>query len=179
MVRNQHISRVTGLSPYNYVFGQDPPTTGDTLVSDIVEKLTERREKDLELVGFLRRNANRHRVEQRQREQGITAEKLPPPQAYREGDLVWYYRKDRDQGHGTQRKILPRWEGPYQIALALPGGAYYLKDEDGRRLFGNATINHRHLAPVRRQLDWNEPGKLGLGALLRDFVTVCVGSEHL
>ena len=39
-VRNQHVSQVTGLSPYQYVFGQDPPEV-DQLTSDFVEELTE------------------------------------------------------------------------------------------------------------------------------------------
>ena len=165
MVRNQHISRVTGLSPYNYVFRQDPPQI-DQLTSDIIEELTERREKDLELVSYLREHANRHRIEQRQRED---SEDLPPPKEYQEGDLVWYYRKEQDQGFSREQKILPRWDGPYQIAKALSGGAYRLQDVEGQEMFEGATVNHRLLTPVRRQMEWYEPTGIAMTTLLNEF----------
>ena len=156
-VRNQHVSRVTGLSPYQYVFGQDPPAA-DQLTTDIIEELSERQEQDLDLVGYLRWHALRHRIAQHEQERNDT---LPEPRQYKEGDLVWYYQKEQDQGHGVQRKILPRWKGPYQVELALEGGAYYLKDPDSGERVSKGTINHRLMLPVRQQPEWYEPGNLG------------------
>ena len=156
-VRNQHVSRVTGLSPYQYVFGQDPPVT-DQLTTDIIEEFTEQQEQNLELVAYLREHALRHRIAQHEAERNNN---LPEPLQYREGDLVWYYQKEQDQGHGTERKILPRWKGPYQVELALEGGAYYLKDPDSGERISKGTINHRLMLPVRRPPEWYEPGNLG------------------
>ena len=73
-------------------------------------------------MGFLREHAKCHRVEQRQREED---DELPPPREYQEGDLVWYYQKEQDQGLSREQNILPRWDGPYQIAKALSGGVSF------------------------------------------------------
>ena len=64
-IRNSHPSRVTGISAYQYVFGQEPPRSGDELTADIVEELKERRMQDFELLQFLREIAMEHRVANR------------------------------------------------------------------------------------------------------------------
>ena len=175
-VRNNHVSRVIGISPYQFVFGQEPPSVaGDQLTTDIIEELQEQRMQDLELVRFLREHATAHRIQNRMEERG---EDLPAPRAYKEGDLVWYYQKDQDQGIASVKKILPRWKGPYQISLALQGGAYLVVDGAGKRV-GNGTINHRCLAPVRTPPEWYEHGNLGcverMASLVGEFRSEEVG----
>ena len=98
-VRNQHVSRITGLSPYQYVFGQDPPPAIDQLTSDIIDTLSERRELDLEIVGYFREHALLHRIAQHEAERDYT---LPEPRQYKEGE--------QDQGHRVERKKLQRWK---------------------------------------------------------------------
>ncbi|KAJ3045316.1 hypothetical protein HK097_001228 [Rhizophlyctis rosea] len=145
--RNRHVSKIMGVSPYQFVFGQDPPDA-DELPTNIAAELSERREQDLELVRELRRYSAAKRIKNHEQEHG---EELPEPREYQEGDLVWYYNKQQDEGLGTERKILPRWKSPYQVQLAAGKGSYYLVDLEGNSV--KAKVNHGLLAPVKKLVE--------------------------
>ncbi|KAJ3028651.1 hypothetical protein HK097_005915, partial [Rhizophlyctis rosea] len=107
--------------------GQDP-RKAEELTRDIATELSERREQDLELVRILRKYAAEQRIRQHQQEHG---EELPEPRESRAKDLVWYYSKQQDEGLRTERKILPRWNGPYHVELAAGKGSNYWVDLEG------------------------------------------------
>ena len=155
-IRNSMVSRITGISPYQFVFGQEPPKA-DPLTTDILKELIERRIENFELLTHMREVAAEHRLQNRLEE---TEANWPKPREYREGDLVWYYNVPlHDEGMTVEKKILPKWDGPYQVEFALPGGVYWLTDGNGKRI-SREKINHRHLAPVRRAPEWYSYGRL-------------------
>ncbi|KAJ3031784.1 hypothetical protein HDV00_008131 [Rhizophlyctis rosea] len=120
---NVHLSRVTGLSPYQMVFGQEPLLPVDEVTSDIAKELRERPMEDLPILSYLREFAAENRRKQheaaarREEERGV-----PEPRKYQPGDKVWIYDARAANTFALQHKILPRWEGP--VVMNCPANSY-------------------------------------------------------
>lgn len=80
--------------------------------------------------------------------------KRPPPTKYEPGDYVWVYQKQFDSTFATTRKLLPSWILA-QVIHCYPGGTYKLVNEDGEP-YGEHTVSHWRLRPVKQQPAWNE-----------------------
>jgi len=64
------------------------------------------------------------------------------PRTFNEGDLVWLMRTEVRKDP-TQRKLTPKWEGPFRITENIQNGAYILEALDGNVI--PRTWNTSHL----------------------------------
>ncbi|XP_042426255.1 uncharacterized protein LOC122014139 [Zingiber officinale] len=137
----------TGATPFHLVYGGEaivPVEVG--IESDRIkvydENNAERRHLELDLVDETRAKAvvwlmaYRQRMKQNYNRRAI-------PRSFQVGDLV--YKKVKPVGDVT--KLGAPWGGPFKIVEKFRSGAYYLEDEDGRKLERSWSANH--LQPYR------------------------------
>ncbi|KAJ3034634.1 hypothetical protein HDV00_004816, partial [Rhizophlyctis rosea] len=158
---NVHVSRVTVLSPYQMVFGQETLLPVDEITSDIAKKLRERRVENMPILSYLREYAAENRRKQhesaarREEERGVSE-----PRKYQPGNNVWIYDARAAHTFPLHHNILLRWEGPVVTRDMIRKGAYTVEDLDGRLVFEGRTHNHVWLKPYREGVKWND---IGLG----------------
>ncbi|KAL0394674.1 UNVERIFIED_CONTAM: hypothetical protein Slati_4433600 [Sesamum latifolium] len=63
-----------------------------------------------------------------------TFNKKVRPRSFQVGDLVLAVRRPIITTHRTEKKFLPKWDGPYVVKEAYTNGAYKLIAEDGLRI---------------------------------------------
>ncbi|XP_042404580.1 uncharacterized protein LOC121994696 [Zingiber officinale] len=137
----------TGLTPFHLVYGNEVVVPIEIGVSSVRKMLydegnAERRLAELDLISEIRERtavkleAYRQRMRQNYNRRVI-------PRFFGEGDLVWKQVKPV----GDVAKIAPQWDGPYKVIKKLSSGAYYLQDNQGRKLDRPWSANY--LRPYR------------------------------
>ncbi|XP_042396854.1 uncharacterized protein LOC121987000 [Zingiber officinale] len=124
----------TGVTPFHLVYGGKavvPVEVGieSDRLQQYSEENAERKLLELDLVDearakvVVRLTAYRQRIRQNYNRRVI-------PRSFQVGDFVW--KKVKPVGDVT--KLEAPWAGPFKVMGKLRSGAYYLEDEDGRRI---------------------------------------------
>ncbi|XP_042418070.1 uncharacterized protein LOC122006578 [Zingiber officinale] len=118
------------VTPFHLVYGGEAVVPVEVRIEyDQVQQYdadnSERRQLELDLVDETRAKAVTHLTAYRQR-----YNRRVIPRSFQVDDLVW--RKVKPVGDIGKLEAL--WAGLFKIVEKLRSGAYYLEDEDGRRL---------------------------------------------
>ncbi|XP_042456531.1 uncharacterized protein LOC122041054 [Zingiber officinale] len=138
-----------GVTPFHLVYGGEvvvPVEIG--IESDRIRRYSEdnaeRRQLELDLVDETRAKAAIRLMEYRQRMKQNYNRRVVP-RSFQVGDFVW--KKVKPVGDVT--KLEAPCAGPFKVVEKLRSGAYYLEDENGRRLERPWSANH--LQPYRAE----------------------------
>jgi len=145
---NTRISSATNYSPYELVYGRQPP--GPSYVAPIREAERGGR-KESELVHNLRNRIAR--LQELAHENQIIAGKQQAAyhdahakaHEFKVNDTVYVYKQSSTTG-GVTSKINYHWRGPYYVKSQIGPKTYYLMDEKGKQLPG--TYHARDLNKV-------------------------------
>ncbi|XP_042410299.1 uncharacterized protein LOC121999723 [Zingiber officinale] len=132
----------TKVTPFHLVYGGEAVFPVEVEVeSDRIQHYSEdnaeRRLLELDLMDEARTKTTirlmiyRQRMKQRYNQRVI-------PRSFQVDDLVW--KKVKPVGDIT--KLEAPWAGPFKVVEKLCSSAYYLEDEDGRRLQRLWSVNH-------------------------------------
>ncbi|XP_042423454.1 uncharacterized protein LOC122011084 [Zingiber officinale] len=137
----------TGATSFHLVYGGEVIVPIEVIVeSDRIrvydENNAERRHLEMDLVDKTRAKAVIRLMAYRQRMKQNYNRRIIP-KSFQVGDLIW--KKVKPVGDMT--KLGAPWAGPFKIVEKLRSGAYYLEDEDGRKLVRPWTASH--LQPYR------------------------------
>jgi len=137
---NTRISSVTGFSPYELVFGRQPP--GPTYLLPIRKEEEEKEGMTWdERVAALRERIKlfenlAHENQMEAAEKQMTYhEAHAQAHHFNVNDYVWYYRKSSLQ-KGITSKLKYSWTGPFRIVKAIGPVNYVLQDKEGKILPG-------------------------------------------
>ncbi|XP_042380224.1 uncharacterized protein LOC121972640 [Zingiber officinale] len=124
----------TNMTPFHLVYGGEAIVPVEVRVeSDRVkyygEDNTERRLVELDLVDEAGDNATIRLTSYQQRMRQNYNWRVVP-KSFQVSDLMW--KKVKSVGDVT--KLEAPWAGPFKVVEKLRSGAYYLEDENGRRL---------------------------------------------
>ncbi|XP_042472052.1 uncharacterized protein LOC122054680 [Zingiber officinale] len=137
----------TGLTPFHLVYGNEAVVPIEVEVSSVRRILydegnAERRLAELDLISEVRERTTARLESYRQR-MGQNYNKRVIPRFFGEGDLVWKQVKPV----GDMTKLAPQWDEPYKVIKKLVSGAYYLQDDQRRKLDRPWSANY--LRPYR------------------------------
>jgi hypothetical protein len=128
---------VTGMSPYEIVFGRHRPMAGlpyrpEREAEDALAFLDRMRKQDIHIAAVL----NELHTKQAK---GINARRRePPPLA--PGDKVWYH-PERQPG---EDKLAPRWRGPCKILQRVGQHSYLVEVREGRPIEAHRSALRPH-----------------------------------
>jgi hypothetical protein len=145
---NNHVNRMTGVSPYQYVFGQKPRFPTDPIREYTEDELQDLRVACAEVVVELRTHALSLHQDERRKEVELMEEKYSEPISYAPGDLVWLWRKELESTYATSKKLEESWSGPYRIVKRTGPGTYKLSSIDGTAEL-ETSVSHMRMRPVR------------------------------
>ena len=137
----------TGVTSFHLVYGGEaviPIEVGveSVRIQNYDDDNVERRNMELDMIDEDRVKASVRLIAYRQRmKQNYNRRVIP--RAFQVGDLVW----KKVKSVGDVGKLEAPWAGPFKVIEKLRSGAYYLEDEDGRRLDRPWSANH--LQPYR------------------------------
>jgi len=151
-----HLSRMSGISAYQCMYGQTARTPQDNEDFPIIsteEELQELRRLNAPMIEKLRTASRVNIVEaQRKSEEDRGASNVI---IYRPGELVWVYDRADESTFATERKLRPRWE-LCRINQALSRASYTVTSAiTGKPLKqGDGAISHWRLKKAHMPKEW-------------------------
>ena len=177
---NHHVSRVTGISPFRYIYGQDArlpvDNKGDILPYD-EDELAAMRDTFLDKVEKLRAEARALQLAQHRKDEEENL-KRPEPNVYQPGQLVWV-RDDRwDHQYSTNKKIVQLQE-LCTIESAGLGNRYTLrKVRDGQPYGKGDPVGHWRLYPAKKEPTVWDYGKISTRRKLPPAIAKSMGEDR-
>ncbi|XP_042448658.1 uncharacterized protein LOC122033622 [Zingiber officinale] len=131
-----------GVTPFHLVYGGEavvPVKVGveSERILDYDKDNAKRRQLELDLINEERAKAVARLMEYRQRMRR-NYNKRVIPRVFQVDDLVW----KKVKSVGDVSKLEAPWADPFKVIEKLRSGAYYLEDQDGRRLERPWSANH-------------------------------------
>jgi len=177
---NHHVSRVTGISPFRYIYGQDArlpvDNKGDILPYD-EDELVAMRDTFLNEVEKLRAEARALQLAQHRKDEEENL-KRPEPNVYQPGQLVWV-RDDRwDHQYSTNKKIVQLQE-LCTVESAGLGNRYTLrKVRDGQPYGKGDPVGHWRLYPAKKEPTVWDYGKISTRRKLPPAIAKSMGEDR-
>ncbi|KAK9719650.1 hypothetical protein QE152_g22505 [Popillia japonica] len=125
---NNTVCRSTGNLPSTLLFGVNQ--TGDT--NDMLRVYLESLQEKTRDLDRIRDTAEQNIINIQMTNEHHYNKKRKEPREYHAGDLVVI--ENRDVTAGANKKLLPKYRGPYVAAKVLDGDRYLLKDIEGFQL---------------------------------------------
>lgn len=122
---NTTVSKATGKSPFELVFGFVPRSVNDAFL--VTEVATGQRDQDID--------KTREKVRERLRKQQDYCKsrydsKRAKPRTYIKGNVV-LVRRVQASNEGSSKKLLPKYDGPFEISKVLDHDRYVVSDLKG------------------------------------------------
>jgi len=150
---NHHVSRVTGISPFRYIYGQEarlPVDNKGDIIGYDEEELANMRDSFLDEVEELRATARKMQLAQFEKDEEENL-KRPPPIVYQPGQLVWARDNKWDNQYSASRKLAPLQELCTVESVGL-GNTYTLrKVKDGQPYGQGGLVGHWRLYPAKKE----------------------------
>ncbi|KAJ8913777.1 hypothetical protein NQ315_002683 [Exocentrus adspersus] len=150
---NTAVSKATGKTPFELLYGYQPRGEVDPILSQEVEQIPERIE---DLTKLRNDVAEKIRKDQKAQKKRVD-KKRKAAKVYKQGDLVLIEKQE--PATSTSRKLLPKYSGPMVIKEVLPNDRYIVTDMDSTyRTRGKAK--YQRTVAVDKMKPWIPTGGL-------------------
>ena len=124
---NTTVSKATGKSPSELLFGFKLISTSENILGDAISNTTQRVSGN-DLMQ-LRSDAKEKIDKDQEKAKAKFDKNRKEPKAYDVGDLVRIERTVIDKEHlGKSKKLIPNLQGPYRIVKVLPNDRFLIED---------------------------------------------------
>jgi hypothetical protein len=141
--RAQH--SLTKLSPFEIVYGFNPPMALDLLPLPLHERVNMDITKRADIMKNLH-DDTRKTIEEHVIHHTVKINKSKTPRIFEEGDLVWIHLSKDRFPHEQNSKLKPRSDGPFKVLKRINDNAYVINIPTSKYLVSN-TFNINDLSP--------------------------------
>jgi hypothetical protein len=141
---------VTKRSPFEIVYGFNPPTALDLLPLPLHEHVNMDITKHVEFMKNLHKDT-RKTIEAHINRHTAKINKNKTPCIFEEGDLVWIHLSKDRFPHEQNSKLKPRGDGPFKVLKRINDNAYLIDIPTSKYLVSN-TFNIKDLPPFHGKM---------------------------
>jgi hypothetical protein len=145
---------VTKRSPFEVVYGFNPPTTLDLLPLPLHERINMDVTKRASYMKSLHDDTWKT-IEAHILRHTANVNKKKKPRIFEEGDLVWIHLSNDRFPHERNSKLKPRGDGPFKVLKRIKKNAYVINIPTSKYLMSN-TFNIKDLSPFHGDMDNEE-----------------------
>jgi hypothetical protein len=142
--------RITKRSPFEIVYGFNPPTAPDLLPLPLHERVNMDITKRADIMKNLHENT-RKTIEDHVNRHTTMINKNKTPRIFKEGDLVWIHLSKDRFPHERNSKLKPRSDGPFKVLKRINNNAYIINIPTSKYLISN-TFNIKDLSPFHGEM---------------------------
>jgi transposase InsO family protein len=144
---NNQRNRDTGLSAFQFTYGQNPRFPTDPVKVFTEEEFIGLRREYQDTIERLRVQALQFQEDAQRKSIAEMEMSRSPQQVYAIGDHVWVWKDKLEQTVSSDRKIENLWDGPLQIKKMTAPGTYECEYMNGAP-YRDSSVSHIHLRPV-------------------------------
>jgi hypothetical protein len=146
--RTEH--SLTKQSPFEIVYGFNPPTSLDLLPLPLHERVNMDITKRVDFMKNLHKDT-RKTIEEHVTRHTTKINKNKTPRIFKEGDLVWIHLRKDQFPHEQNSKLKPRSDGPLKVLKHINDNAYVINIPTSKYLMSN-TFNIKDLSPFHGEM---------------------------
>jgi hypothetical protein len=146
--RTEHT--LTKQSPFEIVYGFNPPTALDLLPLPLHERVNMDITKRTDVMKNLHDNTQKT-IEEHVNRHTAKINKNKTPHIFEEGDLVWIHFSKDWFPHDQNSKLKPQCDGPFKVLRHINDNAYIIDIPTSKYLVSN-TFNIKDLSPFHGEM---------------------------
>jgi hypothetical protein len=154
--RTEH--RITKRSPFEIVYGFNPPTALNLLPLPLHERVNMDITKRADIMKNLHENT-RKTIKDHVNCHTAMINKNKTPRIFEEGNLVWFHLSKDRFPHERNTKLKPRSDGPIKVLKRINDNAYVIDIPTSKYLINN-TFNIKDLSPFMVRWSMKSQGRL-------------------
>jgi hypothetical protein len=141
---------LTKRSPFEIVYGFNPPTSLDLLPLPLHKRVNMDITKRADFMKNLHKDT-RKTIEEHVTRHTTKINKKKTPRIFEEGDLVWIHLSKDQFPHKRNSKLKPRSDGPLKVLKCINDNAYVIDIPTSKYLMSN-TFNIKDLSPFHGEM---------------------------